>query len=648
MPKRASPKVSAIAARCLLTTLAMLTIAWTVPSGRAHAGDTNDKVIRSKLLVGTQLTYRVRYKSEGYTELRTVIGAGPGSETPPRHDLFGSLEATEILTFLDHDRGGVRASIRFEKPVIKIQVDSKSQPEREREIVENLGHSAVVYFDAQSRVTRLEFPKEYPPMATNFVKAVVTLQQYAVPSSLGQDGSTWDMEETGANGKYAAHYHIAGTSGSLTRVTKTLGRSSSALANETSDSAASMQVVPQGKIQLNVNSNQGTVQDLDGVSHEDMLVQGHVLASQNTSVTAHIVSRVRLSAEDLSAAMRILLVPRGATNALVQPEQGLSSDRERAMQQQLLGTDSTRSLLDALTEIDGGSVSRDRQMNVYLKLKALIYLHPDASRTLGTRLSDAEPSKPSTDMIMTALSSVGSPAAQDALCTAIRSQKDDLPAMRALVPGLGSLPQPTERVVALLLELSHAASRDVRSMALLALGGAAKNLAQEANKRSSAIVSNLAAQFSAATVVDEKTTLLLALGNSGSTQAEKIILSQRNDQSSEMRRIATGALGDFQSQESLRALCDTLNADPDPQVRSAAAQALAPRSKVGLAKDSLLRAAQQDLAESVRIASMFALTDLIPRDEHVRGIITVLAEQDSSPAVRKQATSLLQQGQPQK
>jgi hypothetical protein len=591
MPKRGSPKVSTIA-RFSLTIFAAVMITWTVPIGLTNPGDTNDKVIRSKWVVGTQLTYTVRYKSEGYTELRTVIGAGPGSEAPPRHDLFGSLEATEILTFLDHDSGGVRASIRFEKPVIEIQVDSKSQPEREREIVESLGHSAAVYFDAQSRVSRLEFPKGYPPKASNFVKAVVTLQQYAVPSNLGQDTLTWDMEETGANGKYTAHYQITGTSASLTRVTKTLGRPSSARANGSSDSAATMQVVPQGKIQLNINRNQGTVQDLDGVSHEDMLVQGHVLASQNASVTAHIVSRVRLSAEDLSAAMRTPVVPNRTANALVQPEQRLSSDRARAMQQQVLGTDSTRSLLDALTEIDSGSVSRDRQMNVYLKLKALVYLHPEVSRTLGTRLTVTELSNPSTEMITTALSSVGSPEAQDALCTAIRSKKDDLHAMTALVPVLGSLHQPTQRAVSVLQELSRSSSPDVRSTALLALGGAAKNLAPTSNKRSNLIVSYLAARLFASAIVDEKTTLLLALGNSRSGKAESIIMNQRYDPSPELRRIAITALGDFQSNASLQALCDALKDDQDPQVRSAAAQALGPHSRVNLAKDGLLFAAQ--------------------------------------------------------
>jgi len=485
-------------------------------------------------------------------------------------------------------------------------------------------------------------------MAANFVKSIITMQQYSVPSSLGRGTSIWDMEETGANGRYAAHYQVTGMSGPLTRVTKTLARSASPPASDGANSAKTMQIVPQGRIEISVNRDQGVVRDLDGVSHEDMLVQGHLLASQSTTIAAHIVSILRLSQTDLATATRMLAIPGRAADALNRSAHGLTPDQERAMQQQVLGSDSLHSLLDALADIDSGTASQDHQMNVYLKLKALVYLHPEASRSLGSRLLVADPASPSTQTITTALSAVGSSEAQDALCEMIRAKKEDLRALRGLVPILGSLHLPTQRVVVLLQELSRSSSRDIRSMALLALGGAAKNLAPVSPKQSSAIVGDLARQYSSSTTVDEQTTLLLALGNSGSERAEGIILSQRNNHSPEVRRIVFAALGDFKSSASLQALCETLSVDQDPQVRSAAAQALGPRSKINVAKDALLHAAQQDVAESVRLASLFALTDLIPRDERVREIVRALAERDGSAAVREQATSLLQRSQPEK
>lgn len=646
VPSRESQKLGCMTARHFLLICVAALTSWAM-LGRACATDATDNPGTSKALVGTQLTYHVRYKSEGYTDIRNAIKVAPEGHSPPRHNLLGSLEVAEILTFLDGDRGVVRASIRFKGPVITIQVDSRSQPGREREIAESLGRTATAYFDAQGRVTRLEFPKEYSPMAANFVKSIITMQQFAVPSSLGRSASIWDMEETGANGRYAAHYQVTGMSGPLTRVTKTLAKSASPLASDGANSATNIQIVPQGKIEISVNRDQRVVRDLDGVSREEMLVQGHVLASQSTTIATHIVSSVRLSQTDLATATRMLAIP-GAMDALNRPAHGLTPAQERAMQQQVLGSDSLHSLLGALADIDGGTASQDHQMSLYLKLKALVYLDPGASRSLGSRLLVADPTSASTQLITTALSAVGSSEAQDALCQMIRAKKEDFRALPGLVPILGSLHQPTERVVLLLQELSRSSSRDIRSMALLGLGGAAKNLAPVSPKRSSAIVGDLARQYSSSTTVDEQTTLLLALGNSGSERAEGIILSQRNNQSPELRRIAFAALGGFKSNASLQALCETLSVDQDPRVRSAAAQALAPRNKINVAEDALLHAAQQDVAESVRLASLFALTDLIPRDERVREIVSALAEGDGSAAVREQATSLLQRRQPEK
>jgi HEAT repeat protein len=246
-------------------------------------------------------------------------------------------------------------------------------------------------------------------------------------------------------------------------------------------------------------------------------------------------------------------------------------------------------------------------------------------------------------MIITALSAVGSSQAQDALCAAIRARKDDSHELNGLVPVLGTLRDPTEQVVALLNDLSHSSSSDVRSMALLAMGGAAKNLAQKSTERANAIVNTLATELSMSPAVGESSTLLLALGNSGTKRAEDILLSKKTDQSPEQRRTVVAALADFQSPRSVHALCGSLNVDEDIRVRAAAAQALARHVQVSAAKDTLLRAAEQDSAESVRLASMFALTDLIQRDEHVREVIGALAHDDSSATVRKQAAALLVQ-----
>ncbi len=154
---------------------------WMIYAGRAGAADHDDDATAGSSLVGTQLIYSVRYKSEGYAELPSGQMLAPGGDAPPKHSLLGSLDGVEILTFLGHDHKGDRASIRFEKAVVNIQVDSQSQPMREKEVAEILRHPVAIIFGAQSRITSIEVPKSYTTIARNFVKAIITLQQYAGP-----------------------------------------------------------------------------------------------------------------------------------------------------------------------------------------------------------------------------------------------------------------------------------------------------------------------------------------------------------------------------------------------------------------------------------------------------------------------------------
>jgi len=311
------------------------------------------------------------------------------------------------------------------------------------------------------------------------------------------------------------------------------------------------------------------------------------------------------------------------------------------MQLKILDQDNMESILDTLSSLDNHQISRDQETGVYLKLKALIYLRPDDARALGRYLSKADPSKRSSELIVTALSTVGSPEAQDALCAAIREKGDDPLALAAFGPLLGRIQHPSEHVLAVLETLSTSANPDTRSIALLALGAAAKNVAHYAEARSSRIVEALEFRLPVS-VGNDKTDLLLALGNTGSDSAMETLLGSKADDSPLVRRTISLALGGFESVESDRAQCEMLRKDPDPRVRATAAQAVAPRNRMKPVKDALMEAAKEDDTEAVRIASLFALTTLIDTDQTVRQLIADVAHKDVSEVVRQQAARLLQ------
>ena len=262
--------------------------------------------------------------------------------------------------------------------------------------------------------------------------------------------------------------------------------------------------------------------------------------------------------------------------------------------------------------------------------------------TRHSLLASLEAAEILNEMVTTALSAVGSPEAQDALCEAVRAKKDDVRALSSLVPVLGSFGLPTQRVIALLTNLSHSPSPDVRSMAVLAFGAAAKNLAPKSPHRADLIVKDLVGRLSSSKSTDDRLTLLLALSNTGSDTARSIIVSQQADPSPTVRRTVCTALSSFQHPDSVRALTKMLKSDQDPNVRASAVQALAAQNREPSVKEALLQAAQRDIADNVRVAAMFSLTDLVHSDGKVHDVIASLTQGDGSEVVRKQAAILLQ------
>jgi len=84
---------------------------------------------------------------------------------------------------------------------------------------------------------------------------------------------------------------------------------------------------------VGITTKQGTIESLEGTSHEDIFLADHVLAAQNTSLTAHIVSRVRLSEKESRGSQTTFMLHSGTLSVSVSARPRSGPARERAMQQ---------------------------------------------------------------------------------------------------------------------------------------------------------------------------------------------------------------------------------------------------------------------------------------------------------------------------
>jgi hypothetical protein len=651
--KRSSFIVLLVAAVTILASVAALSVRGksknqrrtfeTPQAGTTPFAPSSSKVVDACPAPGTELTYEVQYRSEGFAQLGTAIGGQASNKESSKHSLLGTLVGTEILTVLGRgEGGGCFAAIRYHRPAIGIGVDSQPQPAKEKQIALSLSKLVSLRFGSNGKLERVSYPPDYGSMGANYVRAIVGARQFVTKPD-HRLTSSWTTEEVGAAGPYSARYEIVNDSGTTIRVAKTISSSPESQGTRT-DAKAGIKIMPTGKIVIELSQTDG-VTLLTAVYGERALMGGQVLSEQSTSLKCRLLSRRQLSQDKLAALAKSLSEQPRAT---LTPEEEEAQKLERSTQEQILGHETVQSILKELSDVDIRTPPRDEQVKLYLRTKALLYVRPKDASILGRGLSTRDFTKPSSEIVVTALSAVGSADAQDVLCAATRSRASDGKGLSILLPSIGSLTEPTACVVALVQELSTSASREIRSLALLALGSIARNLETLSKQRSNVIVRDLATRLSSPVVADDKTTVLLALGNTNSELARTVVIAERLNPSPTYRRAVASSLAGFSSAPSDTALCEMLRKDVDAQVRSAAAQALGARNRIESVKHALLDAALQDQVDGVRIASLFALTPLIAEDVSVQRVVQRIADRDASEVVRRQASSLLPGGGSQK
>jgi hypothetical protein len=306
-----------------------------------------------------------------------------------------------------------------------------------------------------------------------------------------------------------------------------------------------------------------------------------------------------------------------------------------------LGAATLESLLADLARMET-SDSNSNETPLYLKFKAMIYLHPESCANLGSILTTADANGTTMRILTGALSAVNHADAQAALATAIRSRPEDWPALVLLIPPLGQSPSPTRSSEELLQELAfNSHNPDIASTAQLSLGSMARNLAQIAPERTAKIVKVFINAIEHTPSAGATRLMIFALGNAGSSDAFPIISRFLHESSPELRAAAAEALRWIDSDQVESLLINALISDQDSSVRQEAAIALGFR-KVGEAglqaqKGVLLKETDVKI-RLVVLNNLWNARDSFPE---VHGIMKEAANRNSSKEVRKAAREIM-------
>jgi HEAT repeat protein len=557
-------------------------------SSRASAGDS----LVYKWKPGKQWIFKLNYSSVSSSDFTVLFDDNDSTTarvqtTPLAYAFAALLRGRWSCTVIRTHGDSVDVMYRLIQGTLQLSVNSVSDEDKAAEIEKNLHTDIQATQLKNGRIAAVWFDSTVSKVSQHFIRTLLASLQCVLPETSGLGATTWQTIEDDPNGRFQARYDMISRTGS--RKGKQASSSSPSFRKSKTAYVSSKQkssrqkkellqlVKPSGTLNIRWNKRDGIIHSMEGAERQNIYVNMRQVGK--ASNTIHLQY---LSARMLGNAEREQLSDE--RNAHIRTAQQVSlSETESAqhiqktIQKAELGNATFDSLLTELFKVEQARIKGEKynDTRIYLKFYALIYLHPEVCGTIGTLLSNADPSSVTRSVLAGALSRIGHKEAQEALMVAIKAKRDDPKSVFALILPLREIPEPTQQLVDFVQELAfHSTLWQISSAAQLALGSMARNLADIAPVRSDKIVQPFLHMLDTSVSLSVRRQCLLVLGNAGTIHAMPAILRRASDTLAEIRAVAASALRWIEQPRADSMLCALLVADKDSAVRMEAAIAL--------------------------------------------------------------------------
>jgi hypothetical protein len=610
-----------------------------------QAGPASTTVIR--FTADQQLVYRLNFSSAGVSNVGAIFSdANPQAATPSLLELGNVFETTVqgelAITVLEADAKHTLLAIEFHNPKVEFQSYGVEDAAQSQRIQSGLAQPLFCALNAQGAVQLVWFNSAAHAVAQPMICSLLATMQMVKPESEAAAADTWEAEEEDPNGKLVAHYEMQ-PDGTIHKTKLHY------LPPKPAKKTTTTQLTP------TIQSTGEDVAELDAEGNLAVLAatEAQSISFQNKDV-GHGILKIDLRLERKNeAAASDLTRLRTSANELLKTDHAISlyaplspEESNRVVQREALGSATLESLLAELAAAERETPSEKQITQLFLKLKALAVVHPEACDRLGKLLTGAKTGSLRMQILTDALETAGNAPAQAALCAAILTRSADVNAMRLLIPALGSVETPTPQT-AETLELLAFGDVDnmVKAAARLALGAVARSVAGDSPAITVKIVDRLVQELKTAPPA-RAWELLLALGNAGSSESLPTLKEFQKNPEPNLRGTAAWATRWIDSPEVVPLLAKVLQEEPEAAVRLEAVRALQYRQKT----PANIAVEEKSLADSDAQVRMELLTNLWTAREaypETKQLVEKAARNDPSEDVRKAATKLLKDAQAQ-
>lgn len=587
--------------------------------------------------IGERLMYKLDYRNVANSDLRALFSDlkpndSPASSAPSTfvNAFDNRVQATLTITVLEQSRDRFTLAYRLQDLNVQITSNGQAISEQAQLIQKDLNQEIFAEVDAEGKILSVRFDPNMSSIAQSFARSLLASTQFVTAKS---SVNSWETQEDDPNGQYIAQYrsHFGQFQKSKLRYVQSAQKPRSAKLTPI--------ITPKGQFTAKFDTKAGRLVSLSGTETQSFEVSKKKIGQSETTLNFAYLEQNQLSATELATLQKASVSRQ--TKAIALSYTISEQESEAKIQRQQLGESTSASLLSELDALEKAPDKNQNTTALYLKVKALIYVHPETSTILAQRILKAEPN-PAMQLIVGALGAVGHSQAQAALVQAIQSQTQNWEALSLLIPSLAGVTTPTPETIAVLSNLAFQSSDSrTASTAQLALGTVAHSLAQSAPDRAVLIVDRFVERLRTAQSPDDVKQNLLVLGNAGSSRSLSTVTQFASSPQAEIRAIAVSALRLVPDLGVDRQLTQTLSTDVEETVRAEAAVALGFREMTPQNYQSQKQAIQSDKSAKVKLALLKNLWQAQEQFPEVRQIVKQLAQQDESQEVREAATSII-------
>jgi len=628
---------------CVLILLAPLRGLPTVPEGSRPA---------YRFVPGERRIFHINYAGTSNFDLRVLFPdhQAPGAQPPGQPltlatSLAASLRADLAVTVLEKTRAGFLASYTFRDPVV--QMLSRGQEiGQSLSIRKDLSRDILVRLNPQGKVVAVWFDRGIEGLSRDFALTLLALTQFVLPSGADSATDAWTSQEENRTGRYLARYRAVAPADATAKpgvFRKTIAhylpeREEPVLPGRFQ---TPKKVKPGGSLAARFDLAAGHLLSLSGSETEVTQISGKTVARTETTFAMTYVGMETLNATELTELRETAATQERSVRSISLYVKRSKAEMESSVQRSELGKATLEDLLADLAKAEAAQETNETPL--YLKFKALVYVHPEACDQLGKLLATAPPKSLTMRIVSSALGAVGHAEAQAALIEAINARPNDWPALSTLIPALSGAGPPTRETERVLRGLAASSTdSNVASTATLALGTLAHNLGRTSSERATNIVNWLIGRVETSSSEEQTRLLLLALGNAGTVSSLRVLTRFTTNSSPALRGAAVAALRFIRSPRADHLLVRVLASDTDPQVRGQAVYALSFRAMTSETFAAQKKALTSDQDSKVRVALLKNLWKAGSRFPGARQLVEQSSQNDAAEEVRKAAATLLQ------